>query len=90
MKNFNLNKMAQSYHGPQLPVYQVQITVPRVPIDNAAPIRRPAPQPRAVPQTTYLKPSAAVNETRNNYDNYIKMCEGLEYLEAKEKLPYPQ
>lgn len=82
--------MSLSYNGPQLPVYQISITVPRVPIDGSAPVRRSVPQPRAIPPTTFLKPSAAVNETRANFDNYVKMCEELQYLEAKEKQPYPQ
>lgn len=83
-------RMSLSYNGPQLPVYEISITVPRVPVDNSAPPRRVVPQPRAVPPTAFLKPSAALNETRVNFENYVKMCEGIKYLEAKEKEPFPQ
>lgn len=82
--------MTHSYNGPQLPVYRISVTVPRVPVDGNAPPRRAAPQPRVIPPTSYLKPSAAMNEARVNYDSYIKMCEELLYLEAKEKQPFPQ
>lgn len=79
-----------TYNGPQLPVYKIAIIVPKVPIDNNAPPRRPAPQPRATPAPTYSKPSVAVDKTRINFENYMKMCEGLDYLEAKEREPFPQ
>lgn len=81
--------MTQTYNGPKLPVYQIAITIPRVPIDSAMPIKRP-PAATRIAAPTFLKPSLAINETRESYDHYLQMCEGLQYLEAKASEPFPQ